>query len=222
MTIHSSVGANTKRQPPPPAPFPQFDPGDKTGYVQYTLLFTSASGTQWTGYVISTNTPNYATTDNGSPYNLYKYNEYYNIANMITSLRGASAGASLKLTPSSHGWPPIPPGGAITNFSNVYVANGTEPVTNLSWNPADTPSGALSDGLAMAVGFTNLSYSVDTNTWTGWIDWWSLGPSAPETPLILHTNPYTMLNYGSAPTPGRGSGNSWYYAQESVNSIHLP
>jgi hypothetical protein len=215
MTIHSHHESAHARKHPHNGP-PQADPGDKN-YVQYALTFTPHSGSNSYGYVISTSTTDYRTTVSGQAYVLAQSTEYYNIAAMLSALRAASAGSSLTWSPgSSLYWPSS---GAITNFDNVYVATATQPVSNLTWTRDSTPSSALSNGSTMAVAFTNLSYSTDSHTFSGSIDWWSLGANAPTTSLIV-SSATTTLNYGSA--PAAGGGNSWWHASASVSSIYLP
>jgi hypothetical protein len=194
----------------------QLDPGGKN-YVKYTLSYSASGGGNGTGYVLSsTSTSGYRTTVNGQSYLIDRSDEYYNISAMLSQLQSPGSSATLTWSPSaSLNWPTS---GAIGNFDNVNVARTPEPVGNLTWTSSSTtPSSAWSDGSTVAVAFGNLSYS--SGTWSGSLDWYSLGSSAPSGDLVTSSSSTTMT-YGSA--PAASGGNSWWHASASVNSVYLP
>jgi hypothetical protein len=212
----SACGNQVGESPIGDAEQAQVDPGDNN-YVKYTLSYTDSGGGSGTGYVLSsTSTSGYRTTVNGQSYVIDRSDEYYNISSMLSLLQSPGASASLTWSPSaSLHWPVS---GAIGNFDNVHVARTPEPVGNLTWTSSGTtPSSAWSDGSTMAVAFSNLSYS--SGTWSGNLDWYSLGASAPSSDLITSSS-LTTLTYGSA--PAASGGNSWWHASASISSVYLP
>jgi hypothetical protein len=194
----------------------QIDPGLKN-YVSYRLSYSDNGGGTGTGYVLSaTSTSGYRTTVNGQSYIIDRSDEYYNISAMLSNLQSPGSGAAVVWSPSaSLNWPTS---GAISNFANVNVARTPEPVGDLTWTSSSTtPSSAFSDGSSMAVAFGNLSYS--SGTWSGSLDWYSLGSSAPSGDLISSSSAVS-LSWGSA--PAASGGNSWWHASASVTSVYLP
>jgi hypothetical protein len=208
ITKHQkSSGGGTSSGPP------QIDAGSKN-YVPFTLTFADAGGNQATGYVIATSTDPYRDQDNGHAYTIDLSAEYYNISSMLSALASATTGSSLAFSTSGSQF--YPGSGPIPNFSAIYAAEATQPVTSLTWTQTEKPSAALSDGVSIAMSFAHLSYA--NNAYSGWIDWWYLGQSAPTSSLIPSTVT-TTLSYGTA--PNSANGNVWFHASASVTTKHL-
>jgi hypothetical protein len=199
----------------------EIDGGNKH-YMPYSLTCSNA---QDTGYIDAINATGYASTDNGRAYDIDASSEYWNfVGDLWTGITGATSHrVTLEFSPGSAA--DFPSSGPLPDFADVSpVAETSNPVSSLTWTDKGTtgPTEVYCNGsLGVAVGFKDLVLS--GGTFTGTIDWWYMGASAPTSAFIPSTSD-TGLSWVPSSTyaTNAGSGEYWWEAQSTVTSTSLP